>query len=132
MEDNFDQKNINEEWKDLDDPEFKENVQNLRRPSVQAFFNGYYYDYQLAALAQNQAVINTGVESKPQRAGDSEKEQSILNNPELILQQFNHQISLHQQQQTGSQPTLHISTNLSSLQNQYNGGGSSAAPPSAS
>lgn len=97
MEDNFDQKNINEEWKDLDDPEFKENVANLRRPSVQAFFNGYYYDYQLAALAQNQAVINTGIESKPQRAGDSEKEQSILNNPELILQQFNHQISLHQQ-----------------------------------
>ena len=34
MEDNFDQKNINEEWKDLDDPEFKENVANLRRPSV--------------------------------------------------------------------------------------------------
>ena len=26
LEDNFDTKNINEEWKDLDDPEFKENV----------------------------------------------------------------------------------------------------------
>jgi hypothetical protein len=24
MEDNFDQKNINEEWKDLEDPEFKD------------------------------------------------------------------------------------------------------------
>jgi hypothetical protein len=53
MEDNFDQKNINEEWKDIDDPEFKDNLTNLRRNSVQALFNGYYYDYQLAALAQN-------------------------------------------------------------------------------
>jgi len=51
MEDNFDQKNINEEWKDIDDPEIKENQTNLRRNSVQALFNGYYYDYQLAALA---------------------------------------------------------------------------------
>ena len=33
-EDNFDTKNINEEWKDLDDPEFKENATNLRRGSV--------------------------------------------------------------------------------------------------
>ena len=51
LEDNFDQKNINEEWKDIDDPEFKENLNNLRRNSVQALYNGYYYDYQLAALA---------------------------------------------------------------------------------
>jgi hypothetical protein len=34
LEDNFDQKNINEEWKDIDDPEFKENASNLRRNSV--------------------------------------------------------------------------------------------------
>ena len=33
-EDNFDTKNINEEWKDLDDPEFKENLTNLRSSSV--------------------------------------------------------------------------------------------------
>lgn len=45
MEDNFDQKNINEEWKDLEDPEFKENLANLRRNSVQALFNGYYFDH---------------------------------------------------------------------------------------
>ena len=44
-EDNFDTKNINEEWKDLDDPEFKENLTNLRRGSVQELFNGYYYDH---------------------------------------------------------------------------------------
>lgn len=33
-EDNFDQKNINEEWKDLDEPEFKENASSLRRNSI--------------------------------------------------------------------------------------------------
>ena len=60
-EDNFDQKNINEEWKDLDDPQFKENQVLLRRNSVQQLFEGYYYDYQIAALGQNhQGYINTG------------------------------------------------------------------------
>ena len=53
-----------EEWKDLDDPEFKENAASLRQKSVQEQFNGYYFDYQLAALAQNQALIHTGFESK--------------------------------------------------------------------
>ena len=43
MEDNFDQKNISEEWKDVEDPEFKENVQSLRKNSTQAQFNGYYF-----------------------------------------------------------------------------------------
>jgi len=33
-DDNFDQKNINEEWKDIDDPNFKENQLLLRRNSV--------------------------------------------------------------------------------------------------
>lgn len=31
----------------------------LRRNSVQALFNGYYFDYQLAAISQNQGFINT-------------------------------------------------------------------------
>ena len=43
--DHFDQKNINEEWKDIEDEKFKENVLNLRRNSVQTLFNGYYFDY---------------------------------------------------------------------------------------
>jgi len=30
-EDNFDQKNINEEWKDVDDEGFKDNYKTLRR-----------------------------------------------------------------------------------------------------
>jgi hypothetical protein len=46
---------------------------------------------------------------------EGEASTSILDNPDLLLQQFNHQISLHQQQQMGSQPTLHISTNLNAL-----------------
>ena len=33
-EDNFDQKNINEDWKDQDDEQFKQNVLMLRRNSV--------------------------------------------------------------------------------------------------
>lgn len=44
-EDNFDQKNINEDWKDQDDEQFKQNALMLRRNSVQALFNGYYFDY---------------------------------------------------------------------------------------
>jgi hypothetical protein len=33
-EDNFDQKNINEDWKDQDDEQFKQNALMLRRNSV--------------------------------------------------------------------------------------------------
>lgn len=34
-EDNFDENNINEKWKDIDDPEFKEHTGSLRNSSVQ-------------------------------------------------------------------------------------------------
>lgn len=44
-EDNFDQKNINEEWRDVDDEGFKENFRTLRRQSIQDLFAGYYYDF---------------------------------------------------------------------------------------
>lgn len=47
---NFDQKNINEEWKDIEDPQYKETLGLLRRQSVQELFNGYYFDFNLAAL----------------------------------------------------------------------------------
>lgn len=50
-EDNFDAKNINEEWKDQDSDKMKENTLLLRRNSVQNFFNGYYYDSSIAAIA---------------------------------------------------------------------------------
>ena len=50
-EDNFDSKNINEEWKDQDSDKMKENTLLLRRNSVQNLFNGYYYDSTIAAIA---------------------------------------------------------------------------------
>jgi len=43
-DDNFDQKNINEEWRDLEDEDFKLNQTSLHRQSVQDLFGGYYYD----------------------------------------------------------------------------------------
>lgn len=50
-EDNFDAKNINEEWKDQDSDKMKENTLLLRRNSVQNLFAGYYYDNTIAAIA---------------------------------------------------------------------------------
>lgn len=50
-EDNFDSKNINEEWRDQDSDKMKENTLLLRRNSVQNLFNGYYYDNTIAAIA---------------------------------------------------------------------------------
>jgi protein kinase A len=74
-EDNFDTKNINEEWRDLDDPDFKEQQVSLRRNSVQALFNGYYYDFQLAALAHSQARLNVEKDRQSEQS-------SVLDNPE--------------------------------------------------
>lgn len=34
LEDNFDTKNINEEWRDLEDEQFKQNFRELRRHSI--------------------------------------------------------------------------------------------------
>jgi hypothetical protein len=81
----------------LDDPEFKENITNLRRNSIQELFNGYYFDYQLAEIAQQQKELMSqeakikGVDPP----GEGEGSTSILDNPDLLLQQFNHQISIH-------------------------------------
>ena len=32
---------------------------NLKRNSVQALFNGYYFDYQLAAMSHTQGFLNS-------------------------------------------------------------------------
>ena len=42
--DNFDARSINQVWKD-DEELVKQNALLLGQPSVQALFNGYYYDY---------------------------------------------------------------------------------------
>lgn len=56
-EDNFDPKNINEEWKDQDTDRMRENTLLLRRNSVQALFNGYYFDASIAHLTQEGPMI---------------------------------------------------------------------------
>ena len=43
-DDNFDAKYTNSEWKDNNDEQMKNNILLLRRNSVQALFNGYYFD----------------------------------------------------------------------------------------
>lgn len=60
-EDNFDQRNINEEWRDVEDDDFIENEQSLQRPSIQAQFGGYYYDINLAQFAQNKEFRESGL-----------------------------------------------------------------------
>jgi len=56
MNDNFDARNVNESWKD-DEELLKQNMILLEDESVQALFNGYYYD--------SEAGSTTGVEPLP-------------------------------------------------------------------
>ncbi len=93
-EDNFDESNINEKWKDLDDPDFKEHAASLRKNEVQAQFNGYYYDHQLAELAEQQAVNKPEAGAAPTL--DPDDPQSLMDNPHALLNHFNLQISLRQ------------------------------------
>lgn len=55
-EDNFDQKNINEEWRDVEDEQFKQNFISLRRQSTQNLFAGYYYDHEVANFTEKEVV----------------------------------------------------------------------------
>ena len=61
---------------------------------MQAEFNGYYYDHQLAALAQNQTMINTGFEKKNRKDGADDQQNydqnDIFSDPEQLLQEFNY------------------------------------------
>jgi hypothetical protein len=60
-EDNFDQRNINEEWRDCEEDDFIENELSLARLSTQQQFSGYYYDINLAQLAQNREFRESGL-----------------------------------------------------------------------
>ena len=67
-EDNFDHKYANDDWKDDNNEQMKENRLLLRRPSVQAQFNGYYHDDSLAAMnGTTRGLISTEKNSKYQR-----------------------------------------------------------------
>jgi hypothetical protein len=49
-EDNFDAKYTNSDWKDNNEEQMRQNSLLLRRNSVQALFNGYYHDDNIAAI----------------------------------------------------------------------------------
>lgn len=67
-EDNFDHKYANDNWKDENTEQMKENALLLRRPSVQALFNGYYHDDSLAAMnGSTRGIISTDKGSKVSR-----------------------------------------------------------------
>jgi hypothetical protein len=58
-EDNFDSRNINENWKDNQDV-LRENSLLLKQNSVQSLFNGYYYDHSVetrSADVKHQIVV---------------------------------------------------------------------------
>lgn len=50
-EDNFDAKYTNSEWKDANSEAMLQHQQQLKRPSVQKLFSGYYHDETMAACA---------------------------------------------------------------------------------
>jgi len=56
-EGNYDMRCINDTWKD-DQELVKQNSLLLGQPSVQALFNGYYFDYMVNGI-QNQPVLMT-------------------------------------------------------------------------
>ena len=71
-EDNFDHKYANDNWKDENTEQMKENALLLRRPSVQALFNGYYHDDSLAAMSgTTRGLISTEKGTKYQRLGSA-------------------------------------------------------------
>lgn len=64
-EENFDHKYANDNWKDENTDLMKENAILLRRPSVQALFNGYYHDDSLAAMnGSTRGIISTDKNNK--------------------------------------------------------------------
>ena len=60
-EENFDQKNINEEWRDVEDEAFKANFTSLRKQSTQSLFAGYYYDHEVANFTEKEVVQRSGL-----------------------------------------------------------------------
>ena len=78
-EDNFDQKYANDSWKDENSEQMRQNALLLRRPSVQALFNGYYFDDSLAAMnGTTLGRIDTSTVEKPVKAPSRFKRKSSL------------------------------------------------------
>ena len=65
-------------------------------------------------------MINTGYEKKNNRNDNGEGQQNfeqndVFSDPEQLLQEFNYQISLHQQQQVNPKQILYVSANCMNL-----------------
>ena len=68
--DNFDVRSINQVWKD-DEELVKQNALLLGQPSVQALFNGYYFDFTINTGPANGAP-NKQTTGKEQPSGHSQ------------------------------------------------------------
>jgi len=74
--DNFDARSINQAWKD-DEELVKQNALLLGQPSVQALFNGYYFDYTIVqTTATTDKKGNTQMSAHSQITVDTTKNQS--------------------------------------------------------
>lgn len=91
-EDNFDSKNINEEWRDQDSEKMKENTLLLRRNSVQNLFNGYYFDSTIAAIAG--AKMSQIYQSmKPEDVVDDKLKPKSMNTSEVTTKEITKEIT---------------------------------------
>jgi hypothetical protein len=80
-EENFDHKYANDNWKDENTDIMKETAILLRRPSVQALFNGYYHDDSLAAMnGSTRGIISTDKTNKMMKMTKPSKMDSAKNN----------------------------------------------------
>lgn len=53
-EDNFDAKYTNSEWKDANSEQMQRSISQLKRPSIQKLFAGYYHDETIAKAQQRE------------------------------------------------------------------------------
>lgn len=123
-EDNFDHKYANDNWKDENTEQMKENALLLRRPSVQALFNGYYHDDSLAAMnGTTRGLISTNKSSKYERVGSASssrakpKKASKLNSSFSFHRASNNQPvsrTFYSKQLTGTGASSYAQSSLSS------------------
>lgn len=74
--DNYDEKNINEEWRDVEDEDFRANLASLHDVSLQEMFKGYYYDLALVQLSENADLQEKGITEAIMRSINTQEVQS--------------------------------------------------------
>ena len=127
-EDNFDHKYANDNWKDENTDLMKENALLLRRPSIQALFNGYYHDDSLAAMnGTTRGLINMdkGAKYKKIRTTNAGPLKSRKRNPRLGAS-----MSLHRGSTQGSVSRNNYSKQMTGTNSSsYYGQGSLSSKP---